>query len=254
MVFSPASTLLPMPDRGKGSGTLPWKDVMTSIVGITGNIGAGKTTVARMFGVLGHPVVDADDVSKRLSQPLGPVAEAVRQAFGERYLAPDGSIDRVRLGSLVFADKDARRRLEAVTHPLIWSATAAAFQHHAGEKVPLIFYDAALLVETGRYQVMDRLIVVVADDSIRRDRIRARDSLSAEEIERRMTAQLPQQEKVRVAHFVIDNSGTLEETHQQVVNVADQLSLDIGRFPGDTKEGDGPLDWAPGGSGDGVAT
>jgi dephospho-CoA kinase len=192
------------------------------VVGLTGGIGTGKSTVARMFGARGVPVVDADALAREVVAP-GTIGNAEVAAAWPKTIGADGAIDRKRLAAIVFADPTARARLEAITHPLIQQASAARLTDLAGEGHPLVIYEAALLVESGRWRDFDGLIVVTASPETQVARAVARGGVSREEAEARVRAQLPSEEKVRAATWVIDNDAPLEATERQVESLLAEL-------------------------------
>lgn len=185
------------------------------VLGLTGGIGAGKSTVARMFAARGVPVVDADALAREVVAP-GLPAHAVIAAAWPEVIAADGGIDRKRLGEIVFADPAARARLEAITHPRIQTASAERLAALAAAGHRLALYEAPLLVESGRHRDFDGLIVVTASEATQIARVRARNGLSQAQAEARIRAQLPTADKVRLASFVIDNDGDLARTEAAV--------------------------------------
>lgn len=192
------------------------------VFGLTGGIGTGKSTVARMFAARGVPVVDADALAREVVAP-GTVGNAEIGAAWPQAIGPDGTVDRKKLGAIVFGDPAARTRLEAITHPLIQQASASRLTDLAGEGHALALYEAALLVESGRWRDFAGLIVVTASPERQIERAVARGGLSREEAEARVKAQLPTEEKARVASYVIDNDGALAETERQVDRVLQHL-------------------------------
>jgi dephospho-CoA kinase len=192
------------------------------VVGLTGGIGTGKSTVARLFAARGVPVVDADALAREVVAP-GTIGNAEVAAAWPQVIGPDGAIDRKRLGDIVFADPAARARLERITHPLIQQASAARLTDLAGEGHPLALYEAALLVESGRWRDFDGLIVVTASPETQVARAVARGGITREDAEARIKAQLPTNEKVKVATYTIDNDGELAHTERQVERVLRQL-------------------------------
>jgi dephospho-CoA kinase len=185
------------------------------ILGLTGGIGAGKSTVARMFAARGVPVVDADALAREVVAPGLPAHADIAAAWPE-VIAADSGIDRKRLGEIVFADPAARARLEAITHPRIQSASAGRLAALAAAGHRLALYEAPLLVESGRHRDFDGLIVVTASQATQIARVRARNGLSQAQAEARIRAQLPTADKVRLATFVIDNDGDLTRTEAAV--------------------------------------
>ena len=185
------------------------------VFGLTGGIGSGKSTVAQLFGARGVPVVDADALAREVVVPGAPANADIAAAWPEA-IADDGTIDRKRLGDIVFKDATARARLEAILHPRIAAAAAAALAALAAEGHRLALYEATLLVESGRWREFDGLIVVTASNETQIARAMARDQLSRSQAEARLRAQLPTEDKVRVATHVIDNDGSRAETEAQV--------------------------------------
>ncbi len=194
------------------------------VLGLTGGIGAGKSTVARMFAARGVPVVDADALARDVVAP-GQPAHAEIAAAWPQAVAANGAVDRKRLADIVFADPVALARLEAITHPRIQTLGAARIASLAAAGHVLAFYEATLLVETGRWRDFDGLIVVTASEATQIARIRARDGLSQADAEARIRAQLPTADKVRVATFVIDNDGDLPATEAAVDELLRLLRL-----------------------------
>lgn len=195
------------------------------VLGLTGGIGTGKSTVARMFAEHGVPVVDADALAREVVAPGLPALADIAAAWPE-VLRADGTLDRQRLGGIVFADPAARLRLEGITHPRIQALAAErlAAQAQAGRRLAL--YEASLLVESGRWREFDGLIVVTASEATQIARVRARDGLSQAEAQARVRAQLPASEKIRLATHLIDNDGGLEATRAAVEDLLRLLRSD----------------------------
>lgn len=200
----------------------PSKEIGIEVVGLTGGIAAGKSTVAQMFAQLGCAVLDADQLSRDVME-YPEVLGQVERAFGRQVLDGNGHVDRKALGAIVFSDAAARARLEAIAHPAIAVAARRGFDELWRQGHQLVLYEAALLVETGRHEEMDLLVVVVADEEVRVKRLMRRSSLSREEAGLRLRSQLPQPEKASLAHYVIDNSGTLEQTRVRVGEVWEEI-------------------------------
>jgi dephospho-CoA kinase len=191
------------------------------VVGLTGGIGSGKSAVAQMFAARGVPVIDADALAREVVAPGGPAHADVAAAWPE-VIGKDGTVDRKRLGKIVFDDPAARKRLEGFLHPRIQETAEARLAALAEKGTVLAIYEAALLVESGRWRDFDGLIVVVASPEIQVDRAMAR-GLSREEAEARVRAQLSTEEKLRVATEVIDNDGALPATEAQVEVILSKL-------------------------------
>ncbi|HJZ87719.1 MAG TPA: dephospho-CoA kinase [Polyangia bacterium] len=186
------------------------------VIGLTGGIGSGKSTVAAMLAQLGAEVIDADQVAREVVKPGLPVFEDIVREFGREVLQPDGTLDRKRLGARVFADPGARRRLEAITHPRIAAETVRRVTEAGVRGIEIVIYEATLLVENQIHETLDGLIVVTAAPSEQIARVAARDGLSRAEVEQRMAAQLPMEKKLAVANWVIHNDGALADTRRQV--------------------------------------
>jgi len=193
-------------------------------VGLTGGIASGKSTVSRMFEQLGCKVIDSDRITRQLFEPGNRVNAAVAQTFGPRVVAPDGSIDRKVLGELVFENAVLREKLNTIVHPGIKERQSEFLAQVSAEDSHAIgIVEAALIVEVGTYKNYDKVIVVTCPPEIQRERLRERSGLTPEQIETRIASQMPMEEKIKVADFVIDNSGDIASTRQQVEEVYRQL-------------------------------
>ena len=185
-------------------------------IGLTGGISAGKSTVADMFREFGALVFDADQLARDVVAPGRPALEDIIASFGPDIVTPAGTLDRKRLGAIVFADPLARRRLEAIMHPAIAEELSARIADAAHQGRRWVLYEAALLVETGQHENLDALVVVTAPEQEQIQRTIARDGLTTPEARARIAAQLPLAAKIEVADHIIDNAGSLLETHRQV--------------------------------------
>jgi dephospho-CoA kinase len=199
-------------------------------VGLTGGIASGKSTVAHAFEDHGALVIDADRIAHEAIAADGPAYAEVVAAFGTSIVRVDGSIDRERLGAVVFEDPEARRRLERIVHPRVRQGVAARMRTHdrwpAGPRVAVV--DAALLVETGSYREYDRIVVVRCPPATQVRRLEERDGLSAEQARARIAAQAPLEDKVAVADYVVDTDVPLAVTLERVEEVW-RLLLDDAR-------------------------
>jgi len=201
------------------------------LVGLTGGIGTGKSTVSRMFRDLGCLIIDADILAREVVEPGEPAYDKIVAEFGKGVLQKDGLIDRKKLAAVVFGDDEKRRRLEEFTHPEIRTRQAGILAGLVEEGFDgIAIFDAALLVETGRAKNMDKLVVVSAEPEVQRHRLAVRDDISEAEAERKIGSQLPLAEKVKQAHYVVDNSGTREETERRVREVHQALLADLRAF------------------------
>ena len=198
------------------------------LVGLTGGIATGKSTVSEMLRRRGAVIIDADVLAREVVAPGEPALATIAEEFGRDVIAADGTLDRPRLGAIVFADPTRRKRLEAITHPAIHERFARRVaelveQGFAG----LVFFDAAVMIESGSYKLMERMVVVVTDEPTQIARQMARDRVSREEAERKIRSQMPLSEKAKLADYVIDNSGDRAGTEAQVDRVWQALLADL---------------------------
>ncbi|MBC7173485.1 MAG: dephospho-CoA kinase [Polyangiaceae bacterium] len=193
------------------------------VIGLTGGIASGKSTVARMFAELGVPIVDADQLAREVVDRGSPGLARIVERFGSDVLAADGTLDRRKLARIVFDDPRAREDLNTITHPLIAAQGAERVRELQRTAAPYIVYEAALLVENGSYKVFSALIVVAANSVTQLARVMARDGSTEEEARARIAAQLPLERKVEVADYVIRNEGNTAELRAQVAEVHRQL-------------------------------
>lgn len=188
-------------------------------VGLTGGIASGKTTVAAMFRARGARVLEADRIAHRLMAPGQPAYNEIVTAFGREILSADGTIDRKRLGAIVFADAARREQLNRIVHPRVIAEQENELARIAREQPGAVaIVEAALLIEAGYHKQLDKLVVTWCRPEQQLERLQAK-GLSREDAERRIAAQLPAEEKRRLADYVIDCSGALAETERQVERV-----------------------------------
>jgi dephospho-CoA kinase len=191
-------------------------------VGLTGGIGAGKSEVSRLLGEYGAVVIDADAISREVVEPGTPGLAAIVAEFGEDVLAPDGTLDRPRLGSLVFSDTERLAALNAIVHPLV-GQRSAELERAAGEG-SVVVHDVPLLVENGLAPLYDEVVVVDASPQTQLDRLVRLRGMDEGEARARMAAQATREERLAVADVVIDNDGPLEELEPQVRELWKRLS------------------------------
>lgn len=194
------------------------------IVGLTGGVASGKSTVSEVFKEEGAYLIDADRIARELVQPHTPAWHELRGAFGEEILQPDGSVNRKKLSALVFSDPGKRAVLDRVLHPRIRKETRRRVEE-IGRRDPeaIVVIDAALLVETGSYREVDRLIVVQSSEARQIERLEKRDGMSRQEAERIVAAQLPLEAKVKVADIVFSNDETIDETRRKARELFQEL-------------------------------
>jgi dephospho-CoA kinase len=195
------------------------------LVGLTGGIATGKSTVDAALRELGAHIIDADVLAREVVEPGEPALAEIVAEFGPGVLGPDGRLDRKALGAIVFADPDRRRKLEAMTHPRIrerfqQQIDALAAEHFRG----LVFFDAPVMIESGNYRNMDRLVVVITDEPTQIARLMARDGIDRDEALRKIRSQMPLAEKAKLADYIIDNSGDRAATRASTARVFHALS------------------------------
>lgn len=194
------------------------------VVGLTGGIAAGKSTVAAMFRELGAFVIDADEIARLVMAPGERAYLKVVSRFGESILDDDGNIDRPKLAEIVFHDAQARLELDAIVHPEVRGEAKRLIDECALSGTSrLVIYDAALLVETGAYHDLDRLVVVRCRRDTQLRRLERRNGLDAAAALSRLASQASLEEKIAVADYVIETDGPLEETRRQAESVYEQL-------------------------------
>jgi len=192
-------------------------------VGLTGGMGCGKSTVSGMLRGLGALVIDADKLAHDVLSPGGSAFKGVVSAFGTGILRPDGSIDRAALGEVVFADEEKRRLLESIVHPAVFEIERRMLEKFRdGHPRAVVVFDAALLIESGAYARMDRVVVVWCSPKTQLQRLAAK-GLEPGQAAKRMAAQMPVEEKLLYADHVIDNDGSMEETARQVEDLFREL-------------------------------
>ena len=195
-------------------------------VGLTGSIAVGKTFVCEVFRELGCAVLDADRVAREVVEPGTEGLRRVVEEFGATVLKPDGSLDRSKLGAIVFADQQKRELLNSIIHPLVIDEQDRWLRERATEDPDgIAIVDAALMIESGGYRRFDHLIVVWCRPEIQLQRLIARDRLTPAEAKQRIASQMPQEEKKRYAGFLIDTSEGFDDTRRQVREIYRQLNL-----------------------------
>jgi dephospho-CoA kinase len=193
------------------------------LIGLTGGAGSGKSTVSAMLRELGAVVVDADEATHAVYEPGSPGFDAVVREFGAGYVR-DGKIDRARLGALVFSDEDARRRLNAIVHPLVreWMAARTALAVQNGAEA--VVQDVALLFENGLQRLYSTVLLVYVPEPVQLERLTKGRGLGEDRARAMIAAQMPIDEKRSLASHVIDNSGSREATRRQVREIWEDLA------------------------------
>lgn len=194
------------------------------VVGLTGGIASGKSTVTRILRELGAIVVDADAIVREVQAPGTPVLAHIAAAFGPAVIRPDGALDRAALGQVVFADPAARKLLEKIVHPAVRARMWAEVERCRAEGQPAVVLDVPLLIESELHRTVDRVWLVYVDRETQLSRLVARDGLSAAAAEQRIGAQMDLEAKRAYANLLIDNRGTEAETQQQVIRAWQQVT------------------------------
>jgi len=195
-------------------------------VGLTGGVASGKSTVSAILAELGAVVVDADLLAREVVAPGTPGLAAVVAEFGEGVLAADGSLDRPALGAVVFADEAARRRLEAIVHPLVRARGRAL--EEAAPAGAVVVHDIPLLAETGQAERFDAVLVVDVPVETQVERMVSQRGMSRADAEARIAAQATREERLAVATYVVDNTGTREDLRDRVTEVFEKLTARSG--------------------------
>lgn len=192
-------------------------------LGLTGGIGTGKSTVARFIREAGYPVVDADQTARDvLNKQINPLAHAeVISLFGEEFLDDTGSIDRKKLGAFVFSHPERLRELEGIIHPIVKRVVEREKKEAEDKNLPLAFYDVPLLFEKNLQEQFDGIVVVSTPLDRQMERVQKRDSLSREEINKRMANQLPIEDKIKRADYHIPNHAGLQDLQKETQKMLD---------------------------------
>ncbi|SHK01927.1 dephospho-CoA kinase [Desulforamulus aeronauticus] len=197
------------------------------IIGLTGVIASGKSSVAKYLQELGATVIDADQVARQVVYPDTPALKEIVASFGSGILHPDGTLDRQKLGAMIFADAAARKRLDAIIHPHIEAALdeqVTAFKERNPSGSGLLVLEIPLLIEVGWQQKVDQVWLVTVDEEVQLKRLMERDKLTLSQAQQRIASQIPLQEKKKYSDIIIDNSYTPENTRLQVAKYWQQIT------------------------------
>jgi dephospho-CoA kinase len=194
------------------------------VVGLTGGMCTGKSTVASMFSELGCLIIDADQVARNLVEPDAPAWKRIIRVFGKEFLNKDRTLDRKKLGAMIFADAGKRKLLNSILHPLILREEERLLKEAASKgEYKIAIVSAALMIEAGSFKRFQKLIVVACSKEIQINRIMKREKVTRKEALQRWSAQLSSQEKKKYANYVINTSGPFPQTRKQVVKVYERL-------------------------------
>ena len=199
---------------------------MSLLVGLTGGMGSGKTLSASFFKDLGAFILDADLICRKLVEPGQAAWKEIEAVFGKEIFTGSGNLDRRKLADIIFGDPEKKQSLEDILHPKVFEFERLEYDAIRKEHPnALVIVDAALLIESGNYKKMDKVIVVNSDEKNRINRILARSELSKDEITARIKNQMPSEEKVRYADFVLENSSDKDNLRSQVKDIHAKLAL-----------------------------
>lgn len=192
---------------------------MTLIIGLTGSIGTGKSTIAKKLIERNIPVIDADLIAREVVEPGKEAYEKIVETFGEEILQEDQTLDRKKLGAIVFEDEMKRKALNEIVHPAIRKEMLAQRDAYMKQKEPCVVLDIPLLYESKLTHFVEKVIVVYTDREVQLERILNRDHITKEEALQRINAQIDVKEKAKWADAVIDNNGTIEESERQLLDI-----------------------------------
>jgi len=193
------------------------------LVGLTGGIASGKSTVAKILEQLGAAVINADALSREVVEPGKDAWKEIIDAFGAGVLQPDQSLDRQKLRTVIFNDSDGRKKLEAIIHPRVRALAEEKIREHAVAGYSIIVYEVPLLFEGNLHEWLRPVILVACDVDTQRARLQERDRLTQTEAQKHIDAQMSLTEKRRLADYVIENDGSLADLEQQVRAVVEKI-------------------------------
>jgi dephospho-CoA kinase len=192
---------------------------MALIIGLTGGIASGKSTVSNMFKDLGIPVVDADVIAKETVQKGRPAYKEIVRVFGEDILGADLQLDRVKLGAIIFQSEEKRLLLNQIVHPAVRKEVLLQKEAFVREGHETVVLDIPLLFESKLTSFVDKVLLVFVDDTVQLERLMARNDFTTEEAKSRIQSQMPLTEKAALADVLINNNGTIEETREQLLSI-----------------------------------
>ena len=188
------------------------------VVGVTGGIGSGKTTVCKVFSELGRPVISADEIARKLADENSDAKKGIEIKFGKEAYLQDGRLDRKRMAGIVFRDQGKRKKLDSIIHPLVFKSIEQQLDLlPLSQAAPYVLIEAALIYETGMESSLDHVIVVTANEETNIERVIARDKISRDEVLQRIASQLNQSKKEKFADFVIRNDGQIADLRSSIV-------------------------------------
>lgn len=191
-------------------------EVLVVIIGLTGSIASGKSTVATILKQYGLPIVDADEVARKVVEKGEPTLKKIVEVFGEEILTENGEMDRKKVGAIVFHDEEKRKLLNSIIHPAIRAEMLRQRDEHIQNGEKAVVMDIPLLFESKLQHFVEKILVVTVDEDVQLKRLMERNNFTEEEAKARISSQIPLTEKVKQADAVIFNNGTIEETKRQV--------------------------------------
>ena len=195
------------------------------VIGLTGNIGSGKSTVAEMFRQLGAKIIDADSIARKIVEPGQRTWKEIKDVFGDEVISSDQSIDRQKLGDIVFNDVSKRELLDNITHPKIFDEINNLVNEYEKDHSNVVIIEAALIIEKGGLlDLIDKLILVVVDEDTQTKRIKLRDDIPSDQIQSRIKSQMQISEKKKYADYIIDNNGSVLKTRTQVNKIWKEIN------------------------------
>lgn len=197
---------------------------MTLVIGLTGGIASGKSTISSILKAVGWPVIDADLIARQIVMPGSKGLEQIVNRFGLQMLNSDGMLDRKKLGKTVFDDPKKLSDLDKIEHPLIQEAIDSQLDEFKKQHLPVVVLDVPLLFETGMDEECDLTVLAVVDQATQLKRLMKRDQISKMDAVKKISSQMSLKEKMQRADVIIDNNGTLEQTRSQVAELVDRVS------------------------------
>jgi dephospho-CoA kinase len=198
---------------------------MALVIGLTGSIASGKSTVSSMLKELHLPIIDADQIARDVVEPGEDTLKEIVSAFGEDILYPDGTLNRKKLGSIIFSNNEKRKMLNSIVHPAVRKRMLEQKETYLKDGESCVVMDIPLLFESKLTHMVDKILVVFVDEHVQLERLMERDNSTKEEASERIQSQIPVKEKVKQADAIIDNNGTKEESYKQLRDILEKWQV-----------------------------